>query len=131
MKRKFFIEVGILIVLILLVLIGVAHAASVSSSKVFGGKIISTKATEIETLESANYSCVVAGETIQINPIKGPSSYIIPAGTISKTGYKTRTGQWIIGKYSGKTTITCTFQGEPPATETVTLDTITLYGTSK
>ncbi|MFH1608915.1 MAG: hypothetical protein ABH951_02795, partial [Patescibacteria group bacterium] len=97
----------------------------------FGGKIINTKALEIKTLESSNYHCNVSGETLEVNPIKGPSSFAISSGTQNKTGYKIRSGQWIIGKYSGKTTITCIFQGEPPSTQTVTLDTITLYGTSK
>jgi len=106
--------------------------SSSSSSGIFGGKITKTKASEIESLENDGYTCDLSGTSIEIDPIKGPSSYIIPASTTSKTGYATRTGQWILGKYSGKTTVTCTKQcGETECTSTVTLDTITLFGTSR
>jgi len=107
-----------------------------SGSKVFGGKVANTKAEKIEELESSNYGCAVSGSTIEVIPINRNSknpvySYAIPAGIKNKTGFPLRDGQWIIGKYSGKTTITCILEGDPPLEETVTLSTITLYGTSK
>jgi hypothetical protein len=76
---------------------------------------------------------MVPGESIEINPIKGPSSYLIPSGTSSKTGFPIKKNQWVLGLYTNsKTTITCT-RPCPPATctTTVSLDTITMYGNSK
>ena len=103
-----------------------------SSGGVFGGTISNTKAEEIESLENSNYKCTIAGETIEVRPVnKAPYSYMIPSGIKNRTGFSLRDGQWIIGKYRGKTTITCIFQGDPPTEKTVTLDKVTLYGTSK
>lgn len=154
MKRKIFI--GLLVIIALFVSLRVVYAflteddtggsggnssanttsgtseSSSSSSGIFGGKITETKASKIQSLEDEGYTCDVSGSSIEINPIKGPSSYIIPSGTISKTGYAIRSGQWILGKYSGKTTVTCTKQcGETECTSTAILDTITLFGTSR
>jgi len=47
------------------------------------------------------------GETIEIKPIKGQSSYLIPEGTKPKTNHLIRTGQNIIGVERGSTTINC------------------------
>lgn len=135
MKKK----LGLFLIFGLIILSAsfVAHGASSSSSSfVFGGKIVNTRAEKIEELESSGYSCSYSGSTIEITPInvKGlimPYSYAIPNAVKNKTGFPIRTGQWIIGKYSGKTTITCILEGDPPLEETVTLDTISLYGTSK
>ena len=112
--------------------IKVVEAAGIE--KGFGGKVISAKATEIQSLENSNFGCIVPGQTIQIRPIgKGnPSSYFIPASIPSKTKNKLHSSQWILGKYTPtKTTITCIYKGYPPSEATVTLDTINLYGTSK
>jgi len=102
-------------------------------TKPFGGKIINDKAIEIQALESANFQCVVPGSSITIYPIgSSPVSYIIPYGVVSKTGTTPSSGQWILGLYSlTKTSVTCIFQGVPPVTTTISLDTISLYGTSK
>lgn len=101
------------------------------SNQIFGGKIINTKASKIQSLESSGYTCVVTGTTINIKPTKGPANYFIPFSTISKTGKTVSANKWILGKYSGKTTITCTKScGETMCTDTATLDTITMFGTS-
>jgi len=115
---------------------GGTSSASSISSKVFGGKIANTKAEKIDELESSGYSCNYSGTTIEVTPInvKGltmPYSYLIPTGIKNRTGFSLRDGQWIIGKYSGKTIITCILEGDPPLEETVTLDIISIYGTSK
>lgn len=114
---------------------GGGSSSSVTSSRIFGGKIANTKAERIMELESENYHCSVSGTTIEVTPISSkmsmPYSYIIPYGVENKTGFSLRDGQWIIGKYNGTTTVECIFQGEPPVTQTVTLETITIYGTSK
>lgn len=99
-----------------------------NSNGVFGGQIVETKASQIKSLEDEGYSCSVSGTSIEIKSTKGPTSYLIPSGTTSKTKYQIRANQWILGKYNGKTTITCTRDEEE---STVTLDTITLFGTSK
>jgi hypothetical protein len=106
---------------------------SISNKNPFGGRVINKKAFEIETLEKTNWTCVVPGETIQLTPYnKAPSSYIIPNGTSSKTGYSIKSLQMMLGLYSVITTpITCTFNGTPPATTIVNLPTIKLYGNSK
>ncbi|MFN4181285.1 MAG: hypothetical protein ACK4FA_01125 [Candidatus Paceibacteria bacterium] len=107
---------------------------SINLQKQFAGIISSVKAREIQALEAANFACAVPGTSIEIRPkgIKGiqPTSFLIPPGTISKTKNTPRAGQKIVGKYSGKTTVTCIFQGIPPVEETVQLDTITMYGNS-
>lgn len=103
-------------------------------AKDFGGKITdSQKASKIKELENSNYSCAVAGKSIEINPQKKtfPTSYYIPPSVTSKTKNQLMNNQQIIGKYSGKTTITCIFNGEPPTTQIVTLDTMKIYGNSK
>ncbi len=115
--------------------VGVSRSSPpISFQKQFSGVIIKMKALEIEALENANFACEVPGESIEIRP-KGkkgyqPTSYIIPSGTISKTKHAPAVNQQIVGKYSGKTSVTCIYQGFPPVEETVTLDTIKMYGNS-
>ncbi|HEY4477956.1 MAG TPA: hypothetical protein VJB09_01635 [Candidatus Paceibacterota bacterium] len=109
-------------------------AISISSQRQFSGVITKLKALEIEALENANFACAVPGTSIEVRP-KGkkgyqPTSYIIPSGTISKTKHSPAINQQIVGKYSGKTTVTCVYQGFPPVEETVQLDTIKMYGNS-
>ncbi|KKQ88029.1 MAG: hypothetical protein UT09_C0005G0011 [Parcubacteria group bacterium GW2011_GWF2_38_8] len=110
-----------------------ARAPSVSAG-FFGGRIINTKALEIEALEGVNFECIVVGSTISIIPIGSPAgtpaSYFIPTFITSKTRTTPSVGQLILGKYSTKTPITCIFKGIPPVTVVVNLDTITLFGTS-
>lgn len=106
----------------------------ITSQKQFSGVITKMKATKIQALENANFACAVPGVSIEVRK-KGrkgyqPTSYIIPAGTISKTKHTPAANQEIVGKYSGKTSVTCVYQGFPPVEETVTLDTIKLYGNS-
>lgn len=99
----------------------------------FGGRIISTTAIEIQLLEWTGHTCYVPGSTISITPIGSPvgtpTSYLIPFGIYSKTGYSPRSGQLIIGKYSVKTVISC-FHPSGSATM-VWLDTIPLFGNSR
>lgn len=120
---------AVLILLFIFVTIKISYAFSLNQS--FGGRIIMTKALEIQTLESSGFTCTVPGTTIQVKPIKGPSSYIIPYGVKSKTNTTPSVGQQVIGKYAGKTSVICILEGDPPITITVTLDTINLFGTSK
>lgn len=116
----------------LFVLVTIKIAYAISLGKDFGGRIIKTTATRIQTLQNSGWSCIVPGTSIDIKPIKGPSSYMIPLTTKSKTNTTPASGQQIIGKYSGKTVITCTRSCPPAVCETtVSLDTITLFGTSK
>jgi len=128
---KIFTRVAI-IVLVILVSIKIAYA-SLGIYKGFGGKILDSKATEIQTLEDSDYWCAVPGTSITIKPIGNyPTSYVIPYSVKSKTNTTPRSGQWIIGLYSPiKTTVTCILQSYPWTSTTVTLDTISLYGTSK
>ncbi len=102
----------------------------------FAGKIVAPKALEIQELEDFGYVCSVYGSTIEIKPIGSPAgtphSYFIPSFIRPKTGNISRIGQLIMGKYFGKTTISCiqTMDGVTDI-QTVPLDTIILYGTSK
>ena len=101
----------------------------------FGGRIIHTKAIEIQELEAAGFQCLVPGSTFSItpigSPISTPISYFIPAGIYSKTGYSTRAGQLIIGKYSFKTIISCMQTYYPFMTVPVSLNTVPLFGNSR
>ena len=82
----------------------------ISSSLGFGGRIISTTAVEIRTLENAGYTCEVPGETITIAPVgKYPTSYLIPFGVESRSMRPLGNNRWILGSYKPITTpITCT-----------------------
>lgn len=98
---------------------------------IFGGKIINNKANKIEELENNGYDCDVAGSTIEIKSIKGPTSYFIPSGVRPKSKNSIQINQKIIGNYKGDTTITCTKnEGEEQQTETVTLSTINIFNIS-
>ena len=101
----------------------------------FGGRIISDKAMEIELKEWAGYTCVVLGTSITINPIGSPpgtpTSYFIPWSITSRNGYPPISGRLIMGIYGGKTNIVCIYPSVPPFIETVSLDTIDLFGTSR
>lgn len=109
----------------------VPTSSGTPTSGPFGGKIINTKASEIAMLEGMGYICYTPGESIEITPIKGPSSYLIPSGTSSKTGFPLSPSQWIIGLYGNPTTIICILPGDPPTTQYVNLNTITLFGNSQ
>ena len=109
---------------------------------VFGGRIIYTKALEIEEMEAAGYICPMFGTSISIIPIGSPpgtpTSYFIPSYITSKTRTIPAVGQLILGRYSGQTTITCTLtfpsESDPSIATTiltVSLDTINLFGTSR
>ena len=101
----------------------------------FGGRIIHTKAIEIQTLEMAGFLCYAPGSTISIVPIGSPlgtpTSYLIPFGVTSKTRISPRAGQLIIGKRSGKMVINCTLAYFPFTTIPVSLDTVFLFGNSR
>ncbi len=121
-----------LLIFSLLCFFSVANAAGIGSQ--FAGVILRTKSAKIEALENANFACSVPGTTIQIRSkgVKGyqPTEYIIPTGLISKTKKTVKANQLIMGRYSGKVSITCVYQGVPPVEETVQLDKITLFGNS-
>ena len=121
---------GIFSIIAFVLSFGIVRAAGQS----FAGIISDTKATEIRLLEEDGFVCTVPGTTIQVLQ-KGkrgyqPTSFFIPSGTNSKTKYKLLNNQKIIGKYLGKTEITCVYEAVPPIEVTVTLDTITMYGNS-
>ena len=125
---------GIIFILLIVFLVftstEIVFAFSGSYGQVFGGKIINTKAAEIKELELSGYICVVNGTSVTVKPIKGPATFIIPFTTISKTKKIPLAGKWIMGKYSGKTIVTCALKENPEIITTITLDTITLFGTS-
>lgn len=112
-----------------------AYSSPVSFGNFFGGRIIITKATKIATLESTGYVCFIPGTTISIfpmgSPVGTPTDYLIPSYVTPRTRTTPRTGQLILGKYSGQMTVSCTLPGDPPITTTVSLNTITLFGTSR
>jgi hypothetical protein len=121
--------------MVFLVFFSNTEIAFASFAKPFGGRILYTKAIEIQMLESTGYVCFVLGETITIKPIGSPMgtpmSYFIPFSVRSKTGNSLRMGQLILGKYGIKTLITCELTYPPWTPATVSLDTITLFGTSR
>ncbi len=124
----------LLLLVILVVAIAFDTVSAASASKPFGGQIVNTKATEIQSYENAGYNCIVPGSTITIRSkvSSAPITYLIPAAVKSKTNTSARAGQEIKGLYSqSKTSITCIYQGYPPRTATVQLTPITLYGTSR
>jgi|GEM_PF-978773 len=135
---------SLLIVFLVFVSIKIIFAGAVPSNpassngesleKSFGGRIINTKALEIETLEASGFTCFIAGSSISIAPIGSPPntpiSYFIPSFVTSKTGIEPSISGLILGKYGGQTTISCTLPGDPPITTIVSLNTITLFGTS-
>lgn len=98
----------------------------------FAGRILNTKALKIQTLEAAGYFCPAAiGRTIEIKKQnekhKYSTSYFI--SDIVKAKYQRKSGQAILGYYSGTTTITCTHP--LGAVETVTLSNVKKYNVSK
>lgn len=109
------------------------HFVHAAISNPFGGRIVDSKALQVRLLEAANFKCVVPGKTITTVPAgSSPTEYFIPAWVRSKTNTSPTTGKQILGLYGqSKTTITCIFQGTPPATQTIQLPTVTMYGTSK
>jgi len=125
---KLFAKIGIAI-FVVLASIQIVYAYS-TAGQLFAGKIVNTKATEIQRLEDENYSCNVPGSSITIQSYKGPTSYLIPSGTSAKTG-TVADGHLIMGKYtSSSATVTCIYRGYPPREQTVTLNKITLFGAS-
>ncbi len=130
---------GIIFILLIIFLVFIStrivFAASFSLlGKNFGGKILTTRAIPIVITETSGFVCAVPGVSITILPIGSPNgvpvNYLIPIYVTSKTRTTPAPNQWILGKYFGQTQITCT-QPVTGATTTVTLDTISLYGTSR
>lgn len=130
-----FIKISTLFCL-LLVAIAFNEASAASSKKLFGGTIEETTATEIQQKEDQNFKCIVPGRSITIRP-KGspkstPTSFYISPGAEAKSRGNLKSGNLILGSYSqSKTTISCIYQGYPPRTETVQVDTIEKYGAQK
>jgi hypothetical protein len=138
MKKNKHISNGIIFLIVFfLVFIStrIVFAASFSLlGKNFGGKILTTRAIPIVVTEASGFACTVPGVSITILPIGSPNgvpvNYLIPLYVTSKTRTTPAPNQWILGKYFGQTQITC-IQQATGATTTVTLDTISLYGTSR
>lgn len=129
MKKHLYISLAIIAsILALPVLVQAAYFG-----KPFGGRILKTTAFQIQTLENMNYGCIVPGSSLAISPFKNnPTDYLVPLNISSRTNIPIRSGQWILGLYGQtKSTVTCIFQGEPPATQTVNLNPIKLFGTSR
>ncbi|MFA5936831.1 MAG: hypothetical protein WC822_03060 [Candidatus Paceibacterota bacterium] len=128
---------GIFLILLIIFLVFVSANvvdASFSFGKFFGGKIISTKATEIQILEGSGYTCPMYGTSISIVPIGSPAgtptSYYIPSYVTPMTRTTPMTGQQILGVYGGQTMISC-FITYPPDIRVVSLTSIILFGTSR
>lgn len=106
--------------------------------KSFGGYVVGLKAPEIKTLENEGYVCAENGTSLSVLPLssKGnltpaePVGYFLPKYLTSKTDTMPEEGNLIMGKYSGKTLISCVLE-YPPDTQTVELDTVYLFGISK
>ena len=125
-----------ILLIIFLVSVGTSSVSAISPfGRILGGRIIALKALEIAELEATGWICTVPGVSIEILPIGSPSrtptSYFIPPYTTSKTGTIPRAGQLIMGKYFGRTPITCIYPSKPPLIRVVFLNTITLFGTSR
>lgn len=118
-----------LVILIVFCMFKVVFAYSTTGSGIFGGKITDTKATEIKEKEDSGYSCSIdkGGTSITIDSIKGPTTYIIPSSVSSKTGRPLSSGKWIIGRYSGTASASCSRDEESIQIE---INSITLYGNS-
>lgn len=128
---------GAIFILLIVFLVFVnTNIVSANSSffRFLGGRITNTKATEVQIYESMGYVCPAYGTTISIMPIGSPSGtpidYIIPYFVIPQTRTVPRTGQLILGRYGGVTTVACT-KLSPPDVRTVMLPTINLFGTSR
>jgi hypothetical protein len=124
------------ILLFILILFSIKVASAFGSYSmyggVFGGKITSTKAVEIEALESVGYICDLNGTSLSLRPMRGPSSVIIPFHVRPKTRTVPGVGKSILGRYAGKTTVTCRMPcGATECVDMVILDTVTYFGTSK
>lgn len=124
-----------ILLIVFLVFVSVNAVFAVSSfGRFFGGRIKYEISLQIDVLESTGYVCVMPGTSLTIIPIGSPLltpiEYFIPSFVISKTGTIPTRDQLILGRYSGKTMITCT-RPKPPDVKTVSLDTINLFGTSR
>jgi hypothetical protein len=122
----------------LLCVLGLAFITSIPQpiwafGRPFGGKIQSTKATSIETLEDAGYECEVDESSFQIKPAgNSPSSYVKPGEVSSKTKVPIRQNLWVLGLYTPQSsTVTCILEYYPYTVQTLTLNRISMFGTSR
>ncbi len=130
---------GIIFILLIVFLVFASTrvvSASFSLGKFFGGRVIETTAIPIEALKDAGYTCPMFGTSISILPLGSqtstPINYFIPSYITSKTRTTPKMGGLILGKYEGQSMITCTRPCPPSVcVETVSLDTINLFGTSR
>lgn len=101
---------------------------------IFGGKkITKLKASKVENLEKDGYDCDAdeKGSTIEIDSIKGPTSYFIPNGVRPSSRNTTSINQKIIGITNEEETITCKKQdGDDTSVETFTLTKIKTFNVS-
>lgn len=74
---------------------------------IFGGKITNLKAKQIENYENAGYDCKLDGTSIEIRPIKGNYSFIIPNGVRNIARHSIQPGQSIIGRNRGSMNVNC------------------------
>lgn len=124
----------LVIILVLIVSINVVYAAN-SAGKVFGGRILKTEATEITTAEAEAYNCQMnGGSSIEVErkgtKEKYPTAFYIPANIKPKTG-AIGEKRLIIGRYSGSTNINCPNDNPEIPPRIITLDNISMFGTSK
>jgi len=102
----------------------------------FGGKIQEKKAIQVKNYESAGYKCTIpAGSTtIEITPkISYGTSFFIPLGTYSRTGYAINSKQHIMGIFNGSQNINCKkcdAKGENCVEVNFKLPIVTMFGNS-
>ena len=129
-------------IITLVVLFSFEMVYAASMGQLFSGTISYTKAQSISDLENQGYTCQMDGGTsIKVTPKGQPKSstskndYYIEAGNQSKTTFKERIKQLIMGRYRGTKTITCKKPCPPPpgneCISTATLEKIDIWGNSK
>ena len=112
------------VILIVLLSFKIAYAAS---GQPFGGKITEAPDNQVKTKDDSTYTCKPENKTIVIKSFKGPTKYYIGEKK-SKTNKKESLGQWVLGRYNGTTTISCTNDVEPWDTITYQFNTIQVWG---
>lgn len=128
------------IVLILLIIFGIFIGTKTvfavnSYGGVFGGRIMSTKALEIEEYESMGYVCPMYGYSFSIipigSPVNTPTNFFVPYYVIPKSGNSVALNKLTMGKYNGITTVACILMtGTGIDVKPVRLYTINLFGLS-
>ena len=130
---KYLIASATLMIIVLIGLSATTVEASLSLKPLGGYITTSTQALKIQEKEDSNYKCTVTGTSFSVKSVvKGSgTNFLVPAGVTSKANGQGSSGKWTLGLYSTTVTpITCIYQGYPPTTAIVNLNSITLYGNS-